>query len=562
MQAHSSSRRRRWLIIGFPIALFLGYLLLPLQSESWEIEPERADAKNDYLAAERGVAARAGARRTAPRVILIVADDLALVDVSRYAGFAGTPNTPTPAIDSIGEAGATFTQAHATATICAPSRAALLTGRYQQRFGFELQPHDRYARTRLEYLVFRYLIDTDPMRPVVPAAVPSRDAIELQGLPRSEITLAELLRARGYATAAYGKWHLGYDEAFSPLEFGFDEHYGFYEAFSLYAPVDDPEIVNTRIDDFSDNHMWNRGRRGASAVVSNDVVVDEDEYLTFRFADLASDFIETHADEPFFLYVPFSAPHTPLQAPRAYYDRFPEIDDPVVRTYTAMIAALDDAVGTILEAVRDAGIEEETLVIFASDNGGTSYLGVTDNGALAGGKFTTYQGGAAVPLLLKYPAAIEAGTVVNAPVSLLDVFATVDAATALTHPMGGIGRPAGLALDGVDLLSLARGTASASDRPLFWRSTYNKAVRRGEWKLIVTEPGSPGLEPGAEARHELYNLARDPAERVNLAERYPAIVVDLLCTLQQWEDGLEEPAWPPVMHFRHDIWGRERWFGI
>ena len=241
------------------------------------------------------------------------------------------------------------------------------------------------------------------MMPVAPGPVPRQEDIERQGLPTTEITLAELLQARGYSTAAYGKWHLGYSERFSPLAFGFDEHYGFYEAFSLYAPVDAEGIVHTPIDDFSDRHMWNKGRTGAAAIVHNDHVVEDDDYLTFRFAELASEYIEQHADEPFFLYVPFSAPHTPLQAPQHYYDKLGHIDDPVRRTYAAMIAALDDAVDTILDSVDEAGIADETLVIFTSDNGGTSYLGVTDNGPLAGGKFTTHQGGIAVPLMMRYP---------------------------------------------------------------------------------------------------------------------------------------------------------------
>ena len=565
--AHASGSRRRWLYV-LPLALLLGYLLLPLASEGWEIEEEEIDAKLDYLATERALARRSIAARPRPRVILIVADDLALVDVSRYSGIAGTPNAPTPAIDRIGAEGATFTQAHATATICAPSRAAILTGRYQQRFGFELQPHDRYARSRLEYLVFRYLIDTDPMRPVAPAAVPGPDAIAAQGLPHSQVTLAELLSARGYATAAYGKWHLGYEQEFSPLEFGFDEHYGFYEAFSLYGDVDDPSIVGTRIDDFSDNHMWRRGRNGASALVHNDTVVHESEYLTFRLAELAEEYIDEHAEEPFFLYLPFSAPHTPLQAPRDHYDRLSEISDPIVRTYTAMITALDEAVGRVLTAVDEAGIADDTIVVFTSDNGGTSYLGVTDNGTLAGGKFTTYQGGTAVPLLVRYPGKIRPGTVYAEPVSLLDVFATIDAATSSsTAPASG--RPPELALDGVDLVRLtsengispARPTIPARDA-LFWRSFYNKAVRLGDWKLIVTEPGAPDIDPDNGARYELFNLATDPAERLDIANLHPDIVDDLLQRLQTWESGLADPAWPPVMHFRHDIWGRPRWFAI
>ncbi len=585
-------RQRRFVLLVALVtaAAILAWLLWPLSSRQWAIEDddEALRLKDEYLDAQRSYSGRFRSRGAAsasppPRIVLIVADDLALTDLSRYNRDTAAA---TPAIDSIGADGATFTAAHATTSICAPSRAALLTGRYQQRYGFELQPHDRYARNRLEYLAFRYAIDTDHMMPFAPGPIPTGEAIARQGLPPGEVTLAELLGARGYRTAAYGKWHLGLEEPYGPLARGFDEHYGFYEAYSLYAPVDDPEVVDTPIDDFSDRHMWSTGRNGRAAIVHNDEVVEEDGYLTFRFAELAADYIEAHAEDPFFLYLPFSAPHTPLQAPQRYYDRFDAIDDPVRRTYAAMIAAFDDAVATVLDAIDDAGIAGETIVIFTSDNGGASYLGVTDNDPFAGGKFTTFQGGIAVPLMIRYPDVIEPGSVYAEPVSLLDVFATVDAATtpgrdAAAESAGGAGAagagPSGataadavappgraerLALDGVDLLPFL--TGEAEGRPadaLYWRSGYNKAVRRGEWKLIVTTDRSPAVAEGS-ARYELYNLRRDPAERVNVAAANPQVVTDLICRLNGWEGTLAEPLWPPVMHFWHDIWGRRLWFGI
>ncbi|MFP4551534.1 MAG: sulfatase-like hydrolase/transferase, partial [Spirochaetales bacterium] len=486
---------RRGAILIAAVAL-LAWLLWPLTDRDWQIAGtlEESPEKRRYLEAERAL----GRSANAPRIILIVADDLARTDVSLYGARHGAAPVPTPAIDSIGLEGATFTQASATATICAPSRAALLTGRYQQRFGFELQPHTRYARNRLEYLGFRYLVDTDPMSPVAGYGIPPREAMARQGLPASEINLAELLRARGYRTSIVGKWHLGYDRAFSPLNRGFEEYYGFYEAFSLFAPIGTPGVVDTPIDDFSDRHMWRQERTGYSAIVRNDVVVEEEEYLTFRFADEASEFIRKHADEPFFLYLPFSAPHTPLQAPERDVEALAHIDDPIRRTYAAMIAALDDAVAQILDAVERQGIAAETMIIFTSDNGGTSYLGVTDNGPLAGGKFTNFEGGTAVPFLIRYPKAISAGRVVDEPVSLLDVFATVDAATRAAD----VPRPPALAVDGVNLIPRLRRVSDRAERAsplheaLFFRSFYNKAVRARHWKLIVTEDGAPDVPEG------------------------------------------------------------------
>ncbi len=565
----SRGRSRLWLrAILMPAMLLLAYLLWPLADRRWElaVSHEAKDSRREYLAAEREFTLRGVSRQAhpAPRVVLIVADDLALVDVSHYGAQFDASPVPTPEIDRIGLDGATFLQATATTAICAPSRAAILTGRYQQRFGFELQPHQRYPRNRLEYLAFRYVVNTGSMVPVVPAAIPRSEDVRRQGLPATEVTLADLLQARGYRTAVYGKWHLGYDEEFSPLNRGFDEHYGFYEAFSLYSPAGTPGIVDTPIDDFSDRHMWSTGRSGAAAVVHNDTVVDEDEYLTFRFAELAAEYIAEHADEPFFLYLPFSAPHTPLQAPREYYEPLAHIADPVRRTYAAMVATLDDAVGTVISALEASGILDETILIFTSDNGGTSYLGVTDNGPLAGGKFTNYEGGLAVPLMIRYPPAIPAGSIVSEPVSLLDVFATVDRATAIEDASGTERptRPESLALDGVDLVRWA--TGDLSERPhhgLFWRSWYNRAARVGDWKLIVTTDDAPDV-PSGSTRHELYHLSTDPYERVDRADQHPDIVDDLLRRLHRWEASVSRPLWPPVMHFRHDIWGRTRWFAI
>jgi len=363
------------------------------------------------------------------------------------------------------------------------------------------------------------------------------------------------LRSRGYATAALGKWHLGYDLQFSPLERGFDEHWGFYEAFSLYAPTDDPDVVNTPIDDFSDRHMWSRGRDGASAIVHNDREVTEGEYLTSAIADRAAAYIDLNADtgQPFLLYVPFSAPHTPLQAPREEWDQLSHVSNPTHRTYYAMIAALDAAVGEILASLERNQIADHTLVIFASDNGGVTYLGVTDNGARAGGKFTTFQGGVAVPMMIRYPGQIPPGSVYRSPVSLLDLFATVEAATRRPGeptPAEALARP----YDGVDLVPYVTGRRDAPPhRTLFWRGDTVYAARSGPWKLLY------------DANRDLvrlFNLDEDPREQEDLAAARPDVVQDLRAQLAAWEEQLQPPAWPAVMDFFIDVWGERYWFPI
>ncbi len=532
----------------------IAYLLYPLTSSRFRIEfDEKMIAyKRDFL---RGIREAEGGEER-PNIVLILADDLGKTDLSRYGGRL----IETPHIDSIGEEGVTFTEAYTTSPICSPSRAALLTGRYQQRFGYELQPHDRYPRNRLEYLVFRYLIDTGNMVPIDAAEFPRQEDIDKQGLPPSEIALQEILDAAGYRCGIIGKWHLGFEEPFIPNNRGFAYHYGFYEAFSLYAPVDAPNIVNRRLHEFSDDHMWGKGREGSCAVRRNHTVIEEDAYLTDRIADEAVDFITRNKDRPFFLYIPFSAPHQPFQVTQEYYDRCSRIEDPVKRIFYAMVTALDDGVGRVLSALEAQGLDENTLVVFASDNGALESTGASSNDPLKGGKFTNFEGGINISFMMKWPQKLQEGRFVHEPVSLMDVFSTVAAVCSLPLPEDRI-------IDGVDLLPYCGESAAAAGREaasgpdgggaphaaLFWRAGYNRAVRMGEWKYIVNDRDGTAV---------LYNLAEDKEERINRITSDPAAAEPLKKALDEWERGLKDPAWPPVMHYRIEIDGTEYYFCI
>jgi arylsulfatase A-like enzyme len=234
-----------------------------------------------------------------------------------------------------------------------PVRAGMLTGRYQQRFGYEYQPHDRYPRNEVEYFFYQHFFDSRSWNLTKDKSFPTFEAILQQGLPMAEFTLAELLQKHGYATGIVGKWHLGVEEHCLPNKRGFDHQYGFYEAYTLYHPdLEDSNILNQHHDDFSDSHIWNGARKGNCALRCNNVVVEDSVYLTQRLADEAVKFIDQHQDSSFFLYVPFSAPHTPFQITKEYYDRFPNEPDRNKRIYYGMIAALDDAVGQIVAALR------------------------------------------------------------------------------------------------------------------------------------------------------------------------------------------------------------------
>ena len=518
------------------------FLLLPVASRDHRIEFDRGkiESKQDYL--EQITRTDLPQKPERPNILFILADDLGKNDISLY----NTRGVDTPNIDAIGQGGVVFTDAYCTSPICSPSRAAIMTGRYQQRFGHELQGGDRYPQNRLEYLVFKHILDIGFWR-VAELAVPRKEDIARQGLDPGEITLAEMLHSCGYATGLIGKWHLGHEELFLPLNRGFDYHYGFYEAFTLYDQVDDPGVVNRRLEEFSDKHQWRQGRRGTSAIRVNHQIIDEQGYLTDRIAEEAVRFLEDHSSRPFFLCVPFSAPHVPYQAQARYYDEFAEIEDETVRVYRAMIKNLDDAVGRITEKVEALGLERDTLIIFASDNGGALHTGATDNAPLKGGKFTNFEGGLNIPFMLRWDEVLPQGRRYSGPVSLMDVFAT--AAAAASVPL-----PGDRTYDGVDLRPYLLGEAEGKPHPtLFWRSLYNKAVRRGEWKLILNERSAEIL---------LYNLEHDRREKVNLAPRYPEIVRELTEELWEWEQSLKPPSWPRVMDVEFIIDGRAYRFAI
>jgi len=478
---------------------------------------------------------------TGPNIIVILTDDLGKNDISLY----DKNGVNTPNIDLLAEEGVVFTEAYATSAVCNPSRAGLLTGRYQQRFGNERQIMGRYARNKFEYFVFKHFINTYPMFLRDPWYSPPDDEMKKQGLPESEVSLFELMHAAGYRTACIGKWHLGYNEPFLPQNKSIDEFYGFYEAFSLYTPKSNRNIMNYKHKIFQEKHIRRQKRKGPCAIVHNGEVVEEKEYLTTKLAEEACRFIRQNEKNPFFLYVPFNAPHTPFQAPKSYYDRFPDVKDKNKRVYYAMIAALDDAVGEIMKQVKESGIEENTLIFFTSDNGGATYTGATDNGDLKGGKITHFEGGLNVPFVMKWKGTIPPGYQYHEPVSLMDIFTTAFSSCHLPAPQD-------IPVDGVDLIPyLSGGKSQPPHEYLFWRTDFNKTVRNGRWKLIVNTRDNILF---------LYDIEADKQERYDMKDKYPAIVEQLLTNLAEWESELKPPLWPAVMEYEEEIDGvKMRW---
>ncbi|MEE4256753.1 MAG: sulfatase-like hydrolase/transferase [Bacteroidales bacterium] len=524
-------------ILTVIILLFAGlitYLLWPLRSNEYPInwDEKKLKAKNDFLA---GIT-QADPGDSLPNILFILVDDLGLYDMSYY----GSQKIQTPHMDNIAQSGIAFDQAYVASPMCSASRASILTGRYPQRFGFQYQMHDRYLRNRLEYLGFKYIAADRTWQPRPMNKVPRQEDIDKQGLPPSEITIADMLKARGYATALIGKWHTGSHEKNLPSNFGFDFQYGFFDAHTLYAPAGKEGITDQRIeDDFTDQYNWDLGRSGTRGIYRNYERIDEQEHLTDAITRESIRFMNENTDRPFFLMAAYNAPHTPLQAPDHYVEMFKQETDPVKRVYHAMIRQLDDAIGRLLDAVDELDLEDNTLVIFLSDNGGATYTHTTDNGPLRGGKITDFEGGIRVPFFLSWKGRITAGLTFPHPVMAMDLFATI--ASVAGCPM-----PAGRKIDGEDLLQYVENVNLVPHKNLYWQRGSSKAVRSGEWKVIWNEEFGDTL---------VYHIADDPFETSSLT---PSTISRHLTEIHaEWSYNLPEPLWPAIVYYRE--WVDDRW---
>jgi len=470
----------------------------------------------------------AGAESTRPpNVVIILSDDQGYGDV----GFNGGEEIPTPAMDSIAENGVAFTNGYVTAPQCAPSRAGLLAGRYQNAFGRE---HNH-----------------------------SLDAF---GVPDDVRLFPEYMKRAGFATGMVGKWHLSAsplsaNPSDTPNARGFDSFYGHLTGGTHYFPPEGKDTI-----------PYLR-RNGAPARASR--------YLTHVFGDEATRFIRRHENEPFFLYLAFNAPHAPLQAPEKYLERFEHLaspdDKPVEcgytgrtidhprQVYAAMVAAMDDAIQRVLETLRERGIEEDTLLFFLSDNGGPTPLTRASNEPLRGYKGDVLEGGIRVPFAMQWPGTIPAGQVIDTPVIALDLLPTA---------LGAIGASdrASKELDGRNLLPLVThgGQAWPSEpRTLFWRfphpppreESHVRAVRRGPWKIAQEALHGRARQQRGPTRDGLYHLPSDIDESNDAREQRPAIHRRLERAYQKWSDTL-----PPKMQWSRSqarknarAMPRERW---
>ena len=419
-----------------------------------------------------------GADAKKPNVIVILSDD---VGYGEY-GFQGNKQIPTPNIDSIATNGVRFTQGYVAATYCSPCRAGFMTGKYPTRFGHEFNG----GQVTKKGITF--------------------------GLPVEQKTIADRMRELGYATCAVGKWHLGNGPEFIATARGFDEFYGTVANTSYLNP---PQFIDTR----------------KSTEVTP--IKDDNFYTTDAYAERAVDWIGKQKDKPYFLYLPLNAQHAPLQAPQKYLDRFKDIKEEKRRIFAAMMSAMDDAVGRVLAKVKERGEEENTLIVFFSDNGGPTNGTTSSNVPLRGYKMQTLEGGTRVPFCIQWKGKIPAGSTYEHPIQNLDLLPTAVVAA------GGKVDPE-WKLDGVDLLPYLTGKVKEPPHEvLYWRFGDQWAIRKGDFKLVASTPD--GVKTP-----KLFNLKDDIGEKTDLTEKMPEKVKELQALWDKWSAEQSKPLWVPA----------------
>lgn len=461
-----------------------------------------------------------------PNIILILADDLGYNDITLNGGGVAGGVVPTPAIDSIARDGVDLTQGYAGNATCAPSRAAIMTGRYATRFGYEFTP---------SHPIFMKMVGEAKNGMRKPIYYPENAAnypdVATLGIPTSEVTIAKLLQDQDYYTLMLGKWHLGELPEMRPQAKGYNESLGFLMGAQLFDLQDSPNVVNAKQDyDPIDRFLW----AALPFAVSKDggPRFEPDKYMTDYLGDQAVEAIKANKNRPFFMYLAFNAPHTPLQAKKEDYDALSMIEDHRLRVYAAMIKSLDRNIGNVLDTLKAEGLDDNTLVIFTSDNGGAHYIGLPDiNKPYRGWKASFFEGGIHVPYFMKWPGVLPAGKKFSEPVGHVDIFATAAAAA-------GVSVPTDRKLDGVDLLPFMGGTAEQGAVPhktIFFRSGHYKTLIAGDWKLQVSERPK---------KNWLFNLKDDPTEKNNLVEAEPAKLSELMAVLEAENAEQSEPLWP------------------
>lgn len=521
---------RKWFLICGVLVLSLGFtwvyrfelILFAIKQKThfdFDVGPNRP------VPWQKGLDSAASGSSEKPNIIFIVLDDVGFNDISTFGG--GIGGMKTPHIDALAAQSVVFQQAYAGTATCSPSRAMMMTGRYPTRTGYEFTPFPGGQRALRS--LFNAMNSGLPEAYGNAPGAANDTPYTQQGLPTEEITVAEILQKQGYHTVHIGKWHLGRELGMAPNDQGFAE--SLLMDSGLYLPEDHPNVINAKLDfDPIDRFLWARMLYSASYNdASRQDLFEPKGYLTDYWTDESLKVIEANKNRPFFLYLAHWGVHTPLQATKEDYDAVGDIKPHRRRVYAAMMRALDRSIGRIQQKLEDTGLADNTMIVLTNDNGGANYLGLRDiNAPYRGWKLTYFEGGLRVPYFIKWPSKLPAGTVIETPVSHIDIMPTLAAAA-------GAPLPAGVAVDGKNLLPLASGAAAFEDRALYFQSGYYTAIRHGDWKLQISEKPDQVW---------LYDLSVDPTEQANIAADHPDVVAKLTAMLDQHRQAAVPVRYP------------------
>ena len=459
-----------------------------------------------------------------PNIILILAEDLGFNDVSFYNGGAADGSLMTPNIDQLAKDGVAFMNGYAASPVCSPSRAAIMTGRYSSRYGFEFTPYPASAARIMNMLRRDGEVENIELENVQWDEV----GLAIGGLPNEEITVAELLKDNGYYTAHIGKWHLGGStDGMKPNDQGFDDSLRLYS--SLYLPKNHPDVINAKIDSSVEDMIWASSQYAAE--FNGSEPFEPSGYITDYYTNETINVINNNADRPFFIYLGHFAPHNPLQSLKKDYEKHQHMQNHTLQVYSGMIEALDRSVGKIVKALEENGLSDNTLIIFTSDNGGAGYIGLHDiNKPYRGWKLTHFEGGMHIPFFAKWPDKIKKNTKYDKRIHHTDIFSTILGAADIEPPKN-------IQIDGKNLIPyLTDEKIGEPHETLYWKNASYQAIIHDDWKLMRSEY--------PKKQEYLFDLKTDPYEKNNLANVEIDIKNSLHSMLNEHVESMPKPKWP------------------
>ena len=467
-----------------------------------------------------------------PNIIVVLVDDLGFNQISSYGGGMANGQFKTPNIDKLANDGVLCTNGYSSSPVCSPSRASLLTGRFATRFGYEFTPTTSSMMKAISVFSKKNGIADG-------IYYDNREeniiAIDQMGIPQSEKTIPEMLKPEGYHNIHIGKWHLGHGKDFLPRKHGFDESLRMDQG-SLFLPENDKNVINAKLDfDPIDKVLW--GNLPYAVNFNEGPRMNPDGHLTDYLTDEAVKVIEKNKNRPFFLYLAYWAVHSPLQAKKEDYEKLSFIKNHEERVLASMVMTVDRGVGKIRDVLKENNMDDNTIIIFTSDNGAPGYIGLPDlNKPYRGWKLTHFEGGVHVPFIVSYPNKIPKGSAYNGRVSNLDIFSTAASLAGIDINRNDLQQ---IQFDGVNILPYLSGEKEGEpDRVLFNKSgDYSFLIKDG-WKLQVDL---------IQNKKWLYNLNEDPTEQINLIESYPEKLNELGKILNKKLSEQVKPIWPSLL---------------